>query len=273
MSTAPTQDPTGHRPGGSLFQLRECELSRVAATTARCLPRRHPPRLWALRATICAQVSQLRLIRYDLRRCAQGVGPLFAAPPHPAGLFVQVHLGLRVTRFGADYRARGSLERRILVTAEGQAYVAVGQGAGPPEPAASVDTAHPVDPDLLDQQLSGRLVLGQRRLGGCRLADGLSVGGFCSGVITADDEYVSAAFRWQAVALPEVSTGPARFGVCYARSRRGAAAAGGGHRRVGPRPRQGGFSPPVLLRSRLACSWSVTTVFPTQLREATIQAG
>ena len=51
--------------------------------------------------------------------------PLCTGPPHPAGLFIQVHLGFRVTRLGADHRARRSLERRVLVTAERQAHIAV----------------------------------------------------------------------------------------------------------------------------------------------------
>src|SRR5260370_27282794 len=134
MSTAATQDPPDTVPGRSLFSLRECEISQAAGAAARCPPRRRRPGM-VTQGPLSSLGSRLRLIRFNLRRCAQGLGPLFAGPPHPAGLFVQVHLGLRMTRLGADDRARRGLERRGLRTPEGQAdFTARPRGSPTPTP-------------------------------------------------------------------------------------------------------------------------------------------
>jgi hypothetical protein len=57
-------------------------------------------------------------------------GPLFTSPPHPAGLVIEVHLGFRVARLGTDHGAGGSLQRRVLVTAERQPRIAITPAGG-----------------------------------------------------------------------------------------------------------------------------------------------
>src|SRR5260370_7838923 len=108
MSTAATQDPPDTVPGRSLFSLRECEISQAAGAAARCPPRRRRPGM-VTQGPLSSLGSPLRLIRFNLRPCAQGLGPLFAGPPHPAGLFSPLHLVLRVPRLVPDHLPRRRL--------------------------------------------------------------------------------------------------------------------------------------------------------------------